>query len=337
MRTNLRTQTSPRGSALLAVLWVIALLSALVTTTMMLVQEDTDTMIARQQIFRARMLAEAGLAIAAHPDVRPEDKLLLEHEVSEGEGYKVTLEGEESRLNPNVLLQREDRVTLGRIFRAWGLKQDQAIILIDSMLDWVDDNPFVLPQGAEARFYNQPGLPFNRPFRNIDEMAMVRGMNVVDQLYPSWREWFSVYSSGIVDVNEASAEVLSAVTGADPVLAGQFVARRTGRDGIPHTEDDAPYQDINSALRALGVGANPAMAQIIGTQSSITRINSTGIVGNFQRTLFVVINRGLQPSQPGGQPGGQPQGAGGFGAATILDMNEHESRETTGRFEAKKR
>ncbi len=314
-----------RGSALLAVMWVIALLSALVATTMLLLREDVDTIETRRQMFRARLLAEQGLALAAHPDVKQDDVPLLRHEVDRGIGWIVEMQGEDGKINPNALLQRQDREMLRRIMRAWGLKSDETEKLIDALLDWVDPDDFVHGiGGAESKFYGIRGLPFNRAFRSIDEMAQVRYMNEVERIYPAWREWFSIYAGATVDLNEASAEVLSAVTGADRVLAQQFVARRNGRDGIPHTKDDAPFPDVQSALLALGVSSsNPqAAAGVLSVQSSITRIRSTGVVGDFRRTLYAIINRPTSPT---------PGGAAPTGITNIIWLGEEDERTGDGK------
>ncbi len=304
----------------MAVLWVIALLTMLVGTTTLLLREDVETASTRRQMFRARMLAEHGLAVAAHPDVKQDDEFLLRHQVAPGEGWIVEVEGEDGRLNPNILLQREDRDTLRRVMRAWGLKFDEGERVIDALMDWVDPDDFVRGVGgAESRFYGLRGVPFNRPFRSVDDMAQVRYMNEVERIFPGWRQWFSTYSTGVVDVNEAPAEVLSALTGADPKMAQQFVARRTGRDGIPHTKDDLPFQDLQTALRVLGVTAtNPqALAGILGVQSSITRIKSTGVTGDFRRSIYAIINR------PTSTTPGAAAGAGG-GIANILWLGEED-------------
>jgi type II secretory pathway component PulK len=258
--------------------------------------------------------------VAAHPDVKQDDEFLLRHQVAPGEGWIVEVEGEDGRLNPNILLQREDRDTLRRVMRAWGLKFDEGERVIDALMDWVDPDDFVRGVGgAESRFYGLRGVPLNRPFRSVDDMAQVRYMNEVERIFPGWRQWFSTYSTGVVDVNEAPAEVLSALTGADPKMAQQFVARRTGRDGIPHTKDDLPFQDLQTALRVLGVTAtNPqALAGILGVQSSITRIKSTGVTGDFRRSIYAIINR------PTSNTPGAAAGAGG-GIANILWLGEED-------------
>ncbi|MDB6137817.1 MAG: ral secretion pathway protein [Verrucomicrobiaceae bacterium] len=336
---------SERGSALMAVMWIIALLTMLVGTSALLLNEGVETINTRRDVFRARMLAEAGLAIGASPEVKPDDQDLLRRQVGPDEGFIVSVNGEDGRINPNRLLATEDAQSRGvmlNIARAWGLKLDEAQIVVDSLYDWVDQDDFQRMHGAEKKFYNAPGLPFNRPFRSVDEMAQVRGMGEVERRYPAWREWFSVYSSGTVDVNEASAEVLVALTGADPVMAQQFVARRAGPDGIRHTKDDVLYQDLPSALRMLGVSAaNPQFSgSVLGVQSSIVRIESVGVVGPFRRKLFAVLNRGLGSIGGGGNMpgavapatplipgvGGGPASGAPMGAAQILFMGEQDAR-----------
>ena len=283
---------SERASALLAVLWIVALLSMLVATTSLLVMQDVDTVGTRRQMFRARMLAEMGLAVAAHPDIKPDDPL-LHFQVAEGEGYDVEIRGEDGRLNPNALLQRQDRDTLRRIFRYWGLDLQQSEGIIDAMIDWVDPDSFTMPKGAEFRQYGVPGLPFNRPFRSIDEMALVRGMALVEQAYPAWRDWFSIHASGALDINEAEPEVLAAITGADLTVCRQLQARRIGRDGIRNTKDDAIFPDVQTALRLLGVTIDPQqVAGLLTVQSGTRRIVSAGTTGGFTKALKAVVQGG---------------------------------------------
>lgn len=279
-----------RGAALLAVLWVIALLIMLVGGASLLLMQDVDMASTRGQMFRARLLAETGLAIAMNPDVKGSDPL-LHFEPLPGERYDVEITGEDGRLNPNLLLQREDRETLRRVLRYWGMDLVQADTLIDALLDWVDGDGFPRIRGAEAKAYGRSGLPFNRPFRSIEEMALVRGMQEVDAVYPRWRDWFSVHASGVVDVNEAQPEIISALTGADIGLAQQMRARRLGRDGMTNTLDDAPMPDLGSALQMLGLpfSQGAAYASILSVNSASRRIVVHSQVGEFKRELAVVV------------------------------------------------
>jgi len=295
------------GAALLAVLWVIALLIGLVAGASLLLLQDVDVAATRRQVFRARMLAETALAVAMNPDVKADDPLLRQ-QVAEDERYEVEMTGEDGLINPNVLIQREDRQTLQRVFRYWGLTLPQANILIDRLFDWVDGDDFVRVQGAESKAYGRNGMPFNRPFRSIEEMALVRGMEEVEAAYPEWRNWLSVYASGVLDVNEARPEIIAAVTGADIRKANLLRSQRIGRDGILNTEDDTPMPDLTSALALLGIpSAQPtALASILSVQSTTRRILVHVQVGDLDRELAAVI-----------------RGAVGQAATTVLWMGEH--------------
>jgi general secretion pathway protein K len=295
-----------RGAALLAVLWVIALLIGLVAATSLLLMQDIEMAAVKRQVFRARMLSEAALAIAMNPDLKPDDPL-LRRQVAVDEAFIVEMTGEDGLLNPNVLLQREDRETLRRIFMYWGMNIQQSNTLIDRLLDWVDTDDFSRVQGGEKKLYNINGMPFNRPFRSIEEMALVSGMELVEEGYPEWRSWFSIYASGVLDVNEAKPEIIAAVTGTDIRYAHTLRAQRLGRDGILNTLDDAPVPDIGSAMAILGLSANDpqGFSSILSVQSSTRRILVTVKVGDLERQTAAVV-----------------RGAIGQGTTAILWMGE---------------
>ncbi len=295
------------GAALLAVLWVIALLIGLVAGVSLLLTQDLDASAARRQIFRSRMMAEGALAIAMNPGITKPDDPLLRRQISDDEQYEVLMTGEDGFINPNVLLQKEDRETFRRIFRYWGMTLPQADKLIDALIDWVDQDDFKRINGAEKKEYGNNGMPFNRPFRSIEEMALVRGMQEIEQAYPEWRTWFSVYASGVLDVNEARPEVVSALTGANIRLAQNLRNTRLGRDGILNTTDDAPMPDLTSALAILGIptGNPAALANILSVTSTTKRLVVRVQVGDLKRELSAVV-----------------RGAIGQGATGILWMSE---------------
>lgn len=295
-----------RGAALLAVLWIITLLIGLITATSLLLMQDMELAATKRQVFRARMLSEAALAIAMNPDIKPDDPL-LRRQVADDERFIVEMTGEDGLLNPNVLLQREDRETLRRIFMHWGMNIQQANILIDRMLDWVDEDDFSRIQGGESKLYGQTGMPFNRPFRSLEEMSLVRGMELVEEAYPQWRDWFSIYASGTLDLNEAQPEVVAAVTGVDIRFAQNLRSQRVGRDGILNTEDDNPMPDLTSALAILGIpiGSSDTLASILSVQSSTRRILVKVQVGDLERQTAAVV-----------------RGAIGQGTTAILWMGE---------------
>lgn len=287
-------------------LWVIALLMGLVAASALLLTQDLDAAAAKRQVFRARMLAEGALAIAMNPDIKADDPL-LRRQVSEDERYEVEMTGEDGLINPNVLLQREDRDTFRRIFRTWGLSLAQADSVIDCLIDWVDGDDFARIKGAESKAYGLNGMPFNRPFRSIEEMSMVRGMELIEQANPQWRTWFSVYASGVLDLNEARPEIVSAITGAQMRLAQLLRTNRLGRDGLLNTQDDGKIDSVASALQVLGIPSTYAqtLSSILTVKSTTQRLVVRVRVGDLDREVSAVV-----------------RGAIGQGATAILYMSE---------------
>ena len=205
-----------RGAALLLVLWAIAVLSFSVLWVSNLVNSNMEGGAADAKGLRARQIALSGVALGLHPKVTREDTDLLERDIGHGERMQVRIRGEGARLNINQLLADQDRVTLQSLFMLWGLDNRQADTLIDRLIDWVDDDIGRQMNGAERAEYEALGIadaPANRPFRSVDEMGRVLGMEVLSEVHPGWRDAFTIFGDGRVDVNEASSEVLQAVTG----------------------------------------------------------------------------------------------------------------------------
>ncbi|MEI6536342.1 MAG: hypothetical protein WCN98_13430, partial [Verrucomicrobiaceae bacterium] len=206
------------GSALLVVLWVIAFLSFLIVTTMMVAMQDVDSVASRQIVFRARLLAEMGLNIGAHPMVKEGDPL-LRNKLSDLESYEALITNEEGRLNINAMLTEQRRGVLERLFQIWGLKAPDAEGVVDCLLDWVDTDDFKRLRGAEKLDYKKAGFagrPYNRPFRSLDDMLLVQGMELVAEANPKWREAFTLWGAGALDINEAAADLIAAVADVPP-------------------------------------------------------------------------------------------------------------------------
>jgi len=289
-----------RASALLIVLWVIALLSFLIITSLMVAMQDVETVGARQVVFRARQLAEMGLSVAAHPGVKKDDEL-LRYRASGTESYEAKITSEESRLNFNALLTEDRRGVLERVLTAWGMQLIDSQALVDMLMDWTDGDDLKRLKGAEKFEYRKEGFkdrPYNRPFRSLDEVPLVEGMDVLSELKPNWRDYFTMWGSGQLDINEASAELISLVADAPPHLAEALVSRRNGPDGIAHTEDDTPLESLDDALTQLGIVGDQAalVAPVFTLNGSTVRIESVGRAGDHARGIAVVMQKnGSQP------------------------------------------
>lgn len=286
---------------MLAVLWLIAVLSLAVLTTVRVVSFDMDIATARVHGFRAREYAEMGIAVAANPAVKKSDPLL--RRLVEGEGYEARIISEGGRFNINALLMNEaDRNLLRSIFISWGLKLDEADEVVDALGDWIDTDDNSALHGAEKSDYDKAGRinqPFNRPFYSLEEMRMVRGMDQVEALRPDWQQWFTVWSGGQLDVNEAPAELIAEAAEVNVGQASELVEQVVGPDGVRDTEDDKPFQKADDALALLGLNPTmrPDIARRLTANDSTVRIISTGIsVGAKRRIHLVLRNRTGRPT-----------------------------------------
>lgn len=296
----MKTSKQQKGSALIAVIWLIALLSFAAVAAIRVVAFDLDVSAANIHGFRAKQLAEMGIAVGANPVVERTDPILVQY--SGDEGFEVKLVSEGGKFNINSILLSDDTNLLKSMFIDWGMEIDQAAAVADSLVDWIDPNDEESLNGAEIDWYEEVGRinqPFNRPFYSLEEMRLVRGMDLVEALRPDWASWFTVWSSGALDLNEASAEQI-AVAAEIPVDQAELVPETVrGPDGIRDTDDDAPFQSAQEALALLGVDGTlrPDIVSRFSVNETTTRIESIGVTPGARRKITLIVrNRTGQPA-----------------------------------------
>ncbi len=322
-----------RGSALVAVLSVIILLGMMIFTAGILVRGDAELATSQKRAFRATQLAEMGIAIAANPVVKKTDLTLLNQKVGDEESFSVKIRTE-AKFNINTLVQQakadpnEGRRFLEIVLAAVGVgaeDPDSRRWLIDNMINWTD--PDDMTDGDKDTYekeqYEAEGqfnYPFNRPFYNLDEVLLVKGMNVLPGVCPQWRDIFTVYNQGKLDVTEASAECLAiaSLQGIDEAQryyeqqlahkiddrerpsehytdAQQVVETRWGRDQMEDTTDDEKM-DVNTVATMLNL--DPELANVrLTNQDQTTRIEATATVGDFTKRIVVIMRNRTQNPQ----------------------------------------
>lgn len=288
-----RIRRCREGSALLAVIWLIAVLGMVMYAAARALDTDAQfSRVMRGRIY-AKRYAEAGIEVGRHPAMQPGDPL-LRYSGDDGGGYEVELVAEEARFNINVLIQSGDQMLMRRLFAHWGLNPDETAALIDALKDWVDPDELVSLNGAEKREYEKAGfagMPFNRPFRDLDEMLLVRGMEQVDALRPDWRNWFTVFGDGRVDVNDATAELISVLAEVPRERVAPLMTFRSGPDGILHTRDDNRLTTVPQLAQMLGAYQPHMVEQLtrwVQFNGPIRRIESVGAMGDVRRRLVMV-------------------------------------------------
>ncbi len=305
---TMRSDTHKRGSTLVAVFWLMSILSLAVFTAVRLLYYEVDLVTAQVHGTKARQLAEMGLAVAANPVVERTDPILHQNFEGGNYGFSASIKSEGARFNINAILQNRgdgappDKPLLREIFADWGMELDQAEEIVDALVDWVDEDDFEELNGAEAADYEGMGFlnrPYNRPFYSLDEMRLVRGMDQLEQLYPNWREWFTIWSSGGLDVNEAPPGMIARAAEVSLADAEAVSERVVGIDGVRGNEDDLPFSNSAEVMDLLGL---PDIQRIIveprlSANDPTIRIESTGWSGDIRRRITLIVrNRTGRPS-----------------------------------------
>lgn len=295
-------QSRRRGAALLAVLWLVAVLAIATMAALRVIAFDMEIASSKIHGSRARQVAEMGIAIGCNPIVKRSDPLLRQLDAETGEGFEARIISEGGRFNINALLAQDDKDLLRSIFAAWGLDFDASQALADTLGDWVDADDESSLNGAEVEQYEALGRlnqPFNRPFYDLSEMRLVLGMEQVEALRPDWRNWFTIWSAGTLDLNEAPAELIAVAAACDVEQAAVIPEMVSGPDGIRDTEDDVPFENAAPALDLLGIDINdrPDLARRFSVNDATTRIESIGQAEGAKRKITVIVrNRTGRPA-----------------------------------------
>ena len=150
-------------------------------------------------------------------------------------------------------------------------------------------------------------------------MLLVNELNILPGVYPQWRDIFTIYSAGKLDINEASPECLAiasleSVADAQRFALQQFettvdekaepsehfkdaqevVDMRWGKDGAEDTTDDEQL-DVNTVATMMGLDEALANNRLTN-QDQTTRIESTATVGDMRKRIVLILrNRAQNP------------------------------------------
>ena len=272
-----------RGAALLLVLWLLALMTGLVSVFALAARTEglQGRYLARSAA--ARYAAEAGLELAA---VHLSGADMAQRWVPDGRPNRVPFEGytvevrvldESAKVDLNVAAPD----LLSGLMIALGVDFDRARRIAGAVLDFRDADNLLTPEGgAEDPQYAAEELPHgakDRPFDSITELRQVLG---VDQaLYEKLRPHVTVYT-GLARPNPtfASKPVLQALglppeqmalvlsqrnegvpgqVPVDPAQVGSLAAQGTGTYSISSlaTRADGSRAHVGAAIRIGGGGS----------------------------------------------------------------------------------
>ncbi|MGH7829042.1 MAG: general secretion pathway protein GspK [Candidatus Binatia bacterium] len=181
-----------------------------------------------------------------------------------------------------VSLNRADEETLGRVLTHLGVEESRRTVLVDSILDWRDEDNLHRVNGAEDDYYLSLSPPYtarNGPFDSVEDLLWVRG--VTPELFYGGEEE-GVVKIGLkeiftvdnpldrVNLRTASAQVIHALTGLSLDRSRAFVEERK------RLSEDT----LSDLLRLLGFAAGDAsMRQFVFLNPTVVAVESMGSQG----------------------------------------------------------
>jgi general secretion pathway protein K len=242
--------------ALLSVLWVVALLTLIVTGLSVGVRSEgrvVGNIIVLQQ---ARFAVEGGVELAVmnllypRTDRWPADGSIREVRIGDARVRISTLD-EAGKIDINYASAE----LINSLLLKSGVETDVALWLADSILDWRDKDEFRRLNGAEDSDYRAAGLSHGAKdarFESVDELRLVLGMT--EEIFAAIATSVTVYS-GQSGVNPllASPLVLEAVAGISNLKSAKggstFAVRVEARIG------DKTVSQAEAIIRMMSNGA----------------------------------------------------------------------------------
>lgn len=222
------------GIALVLVLWITILVTVASGAFALMARMDQLEANALLSGTQARMIAEAGINLAAVALRDPDE---LSRPIADGRPYPRMIDGvllevritdERGKLDINAA----DEQTLFNLFVNNGVAAGDAELLAAAIIDWRDADAVERVNGAEEEAYLAAGLqvgPANRAFMMVEELLQVLGMSY--ELYRKIEPGVSVFSrSGTPDIAYAPAEALLAMADITPEEALNFVQERNSQE-----------------------------------------------------------------------------------------------------------
>ena len=171
---------------------------------------------------------------------------------------------EESKVNINLLKDAEILKQLA--LNGAQTTEEEAGIISDAVLDWIDVDDHVNASGAENQYYR--GLkraltPKNAPLDSLEELLYVRGFTPA--IYQLLAPYLTLYGDGKINLNTAAKTVLLSI-GLESAAVDFILNYRAGVDQKIGTRDDGIFYNPEELVTdAQGSGALSA--------DSIDRLN----------------------------------------------------------------
>jgi len=232
------------GIALLLVMWVLAILMVVVLSVSYMTKVESKSTIAYKEGVEEKFLAEAGIERAAEEVMYRRANLNVPLEegkdtnVWKTDGTPVTFPLETGTCLVRIIdesgkinINKVPDIILKGLLTSLGVKDEDADVIVDSVEDWRDADDLTRLNGAESDYYMSLPVPYkakNADIESVEELLLIKGITP-ELLYgsgnkPGLADFITVYTeNGTINVNAAPKEVLTAIPGMTPELAGAVV------------------------------------------------------------------------------------------------------------------
>jgi general secretion pathway protein K len=236
------------GVALVLVMWAAVLLAVIAGA--FIEERRSEAMVVSNSISMARAAAAADAGVqralldAFRGDTAPDawKRDGQPHDwVFDNIPVRVEMRDESGKIDINTA---SDPLLRGMLLSV-GVPDDEAIRLVDAILDWRDPDTLKRPNGAEEPEYRAAGLdyrPTNAPFEAIEELQLVLGMK--PGIYRRLTSMITVYSRQTgVNPTVAARDVLMAIPGVTPELVDDYLRRRADASMVTDVRAEARLED----------------------------------------------------------------------------------------------
>lgn len=275
-------QKSQTGFALVIVIWILSLLMLMAGSFALTMRRESSVTEALKKNAQAQALSESGLYLAEfmlqQPD--PERRWLTDGATyqilrPDGSEIRIRIISESGKIDINAASQN----LLAAVAKAVSSDIWQEQQLLNSILDWRDEDNEPRPHGAEKKQYQDAGLayaPSNKPFQTLEELQLVLGMD--EAIFQRIQPWLTVYSGqSEVNLQEATPEVLQLINEDladknihDPAvqqgLAGHASQNRQNQDGLGAANNENRTYTIAVQVQ-MEDGASAGLEAVVKLQS----------------------------------------------------------------------
>ncbi len=300
------TASGHRGIALVAVLWIVLLLSVIALGFSLTTRTEVRIVTNVVENARARALAEAGVNVAI---LRLLDDDPAARWITDGRPYEIAFGADQVAISiqderGKIDLNKGSPRLLDSLFRSVGVPAGESADLVNAVRDWRDEDTAVRDGGAELGEYDAAGLPHgpkNADFDHVGELQQVRGMT--RQLFTHVRPALTVHSGRRgVDTSTAPRDVLLAIPGSDiETVEKTLDTRRTAGPSTAGPPAATPRRVLRRRTR--GSGGQYTIRAVVRTAkgAEFAREAIVGLTGDRARPVIVydwTQSAGRQPGVP---------------------------------------